>query len=114
MQGEWVLTVSADVAAFVSGIVAVNATQHNNNLDLWVKAPGLNRVTLHTIRTVTYMQATSFIYILGYKQNRTNGTPTQSVVSLCNVQSCRVNAMRTVPRARGTIPNELDLRIQSE
>ena len=59
--------VTGDIAAYVAGVVSNQATQHTNNLDLWVKAPGLETGDTHTIRTVTYMQADTFTYFLGIK-----------------------------------------------
>lgn len=61
------MKVSVDLANFVSGIVGSVSTVHNDDLDLWVKASGLEPGDPHTIRTVTYMQATTYERILWVK-----------------------------------------------
>jgi hypothetical protein len=82
------IKLTGDIAAFVAGVVANNATRHDNNLDLWVKAPGLEPGDAHTIRTVTYMQATSFTYFLGIKNQSDEWYPdVKCAISLQNPES---------------------------
>lgn len=61
------ITISMDIAGFIAGYVSNTASVHNDDLDLWVKAGGLEPGDAHTIRTVTYMQATTFRKDLGIK-----------------------------------------------
>jgi hypothetical protein len=89
------VTVSADIAGFVAGIVAQEATQHTDTLDQWVKAAGLLPGDAHTINTVTYMQATSFTNFLGSKNKSDEWYPdVKCAISLSNPEPpdvCRDN-----------------------
>ncbi|MDP9161038.1 MAG: hypothetical protein M3O09_12530 [Acidobacteriota bacterium] len=92
------MTVSADIAGFVAGIVAQNATQHTNNLDQWVKAPGLLPGDARTIQTVTYMQATSFTYLAGIKNKSDEWYPdVKCAISLSNPEPREVCTAKNEP-----------------
>jgi nucleoid-associated protein YgaU len=54
------IKVKADLPGFVGGIVAKQVTHKSDDLDVWVKAVGVEKGDASTIRTITYIQATSY------------------------------------------------------
>jgi hypothetical protein len=115
------LKVRADFAGFVSGVVSNSLKGKNSeNLKIWVSGAGLDAGDARTIRTTTYIHATSYATAFGGKTEADNWDPdVKCAITLNNPPDplCSQNGptggagLMTATSACTTNPNKKDSSI---